>query len=81
MCLWNCTLEDQSPAAKRARRLLAAGLLLVVVVTQCFRLPFFAAHLSSGWRDFGIGLATGLGMTMELCALLMLRKIRRGHSA
>ena len=81
MCLWNCTLEAQTPAEKRARRLLATGLLLVVVVTQCFRLPFFTAHLSSAWRDFCIGLASGLGITMEICAIRMLGRIRREHGA
>jgi len=75
-------LVQKSPAkaAAIARLLLVAGLLLLVSGIAWPRLPFLAAHLSQQWFDFWNGFLFGLGLTLELGAVIFLRIVRR-HSS
>jgi F0F1-type ATP synthase membrane subunit c/vacuolar-type H+-ATPase subunit K len=72
----SCDLNKSRPAAMR---MLAIGLLLVScgIAWQHVFAPLL--HLSADQDDFFRGLCMGLGITLEIMALVVLARIRANH--
>ena len=68
-------------ARPAALLVMCAGLLLVTCVAPCeHQLLTPLLHLSAGQQDFVHGFSIGLGLSMEIAAVVVLARLHRGCS-